>query len=146
MQVLSTNLPDGRRLGVRYDGIAHAALSYYHAGIAMGQVPKGQRGEPGRAANEAHEKARKRCDEASNKLEEAITEAMAQAVTDAWEAAISTVHPFKCGHCSVRFETMPELVAHATVDTAMALCRESFEQALRFTSSLAPVRANVNGS
>lgn len=139
MQVLSTNLPDGRRLSVRYDAIANAALSYYHAGRVMGEIPKGQRGEPGRAANEAYEKARKRSDEASNKLEEAITEAMGQAVNDAWDAAISTVHPFRCGHCGVRFETMIELVAHATADTAMALCRESFEMSLRFTSSLTPV-------
>lgn len=139
MQVLTTALPNGRPIHVQYDAIAHAALEMYHAGRVMGEVPNGKRGEPGRIATEAYEKARKRAEDTRNKLEETITDAMAKVVADTWDAAMGSVYPFKCGHCGERFGTMQELIAHATErdgpDMARAECCKELEMSLRLASS-----------
>lgn len=138
VQTISTQLPNGRVLHVQYDAIAHAALEYYFAGRTLGEVPKGSRGEAGRLSNEAYEKARQRSNDARVKLEEEIETAMAACAADAWDAAMASLRPFRCGHCGERFETAAALLGHATErkgpDEVRPECRAELEMSLRLAS------------
>lgn len=140
-QVISTQLPNGRVLHVPYDAIARAALEYYHTGRVIGEVPKGRRGEPGRVDAAAYERARTRSNDARVKLEEEIEAALGEAITNAWDAAMASLRPFRCGHCGERFETAASLIGHATEhkgpDEVRPECRAELEMSLRLASDWA---------
>lgn len=141
MQVVSTQLPNGKVLHVQYDAIARAALNVYHAGREMGEVPKGSRGTAGRASTEAYEKARLRSEAAHKKLEDEIEAAIGTCAGDTWDQAMASLRPFQCGHCGERFETAGELIEHATMGvTGTIECRQALEMGLRLASEWAKPR------
>lgn len=130
VQVLSTTLPNGRKVHAQYDALRQAAAALYQAGRALGEVPTTRRGEAGRAAGLANQLARQRGDAAFLALDAAV-EAMLNSVTeDTWDAALASLLPYKCGHCRERFATMPDLITHALEGTPVERLRPECAAAL----------------
>lgn len=155
VQVLSTNLPNGRKLNIGYDAIARAAMELYHAGQASGQaqmatLPQSRRTEARKAAVEQHEKTKKRGTEAFEALENEVGTALAHAIADTWDQAMASISPYRCGNCYARFETAGQLIEHAIAregtEDARPECRRELEASLRLASEWSRPKVSANGS
>lgn len=135
--VMSTKLPNGRDVHAPYDDVRQAMQALYNTGRAIGAIPNVKRGPNKAKTDDEYQKAKQRGDNAFLALDHAIEAMLNAVVENTWDAALSGVFPFKCGHCGERFDEMLKLVDHATERGGVGLARPECEQALEASLRLA---------